>query len=60
MQWEAAVANLERAEMTRQRSGREPRKRVGACSCETVEVIPQLQVGFGLRGGGGALGGGVG
>ncbi|KAI8473306.1 MAG: hypothetical protein J3K34DRAFT_411580 [Monoraphidium minutum] len=42
MQWEQAVARLERAEMTRRRTGREPTKRAGCCG-EAAEVIPQLQ-----------------
>lgn len=42
-QWENAVARLERAEMTRARTGREPTKRTGCCG-ELVETIPLLQV----------------
>lgn len=38
------MAKLERAELTRQRTGREPLQRTRYCSSEKVEVIPLLQV----------------
>lgn len=39
------MAKLERAELTRQRSGREPTTCVSLWNWRRVEVIPQLQVG---------------
>jgi hypothetical protein len=44
-QWESAVARLERAELTRRRTGRDPVKRF-CCTRQRVETIPMLQVGW--------------
>jgi hypothetical protein len=43
MEWENAVARLERAVMTRARTGREPTKRVQCCGGERVSAIALLQ-----------------